>query len=303
VALIAPIEIQDFIAVHWGKEFVHIEGEETKFVELFPWDQLNQILQERSLPPSRLRLYMTGKLLSPSSYQDPSNFRVRTGDLLSALSRGATLILDHAEETYERLGNLVRSLEQALRTEVHANLYAAWCAQEGFNLHFDEQDTLILQIAGPKQWTIWRPTREYPIKACADPTKPPEGQPFWKGVLRPGHLLHIPRGWWHVVRALNEPALHLTITVRPPCGVDLISWLANRMAASEIARMNMPILADIDQQRMYLDNLRREFLKLWNDDLIQQYIDAKATENERKHIGGRLALPSLTSTDKSYHSS
>jgi hypothetical protein len=88
-------------------------------------------------------------------------------------------------------------------------------------------------------------------------------------------MLHVPRGWWHIARPLNEPCLHLTVTVRNPTGLDLLGWLAEKMKASETARMAVPVNATSEEQREWLGRLRADLLAQWDEMLVERFAGEK----------------------------
>ena len=50
----------------------------------------------------------------------------------------------------------------------------------------------------------------------ASASVPPPGAALDE-ILHPGDLLYIPKGCYHVAVPMNEPALHLTVSIRNPC--------------------------------------------------------------------------------------
>lgn len=88
-----------------------------------------------------------------------------------------------------------------LRTRVQTNLYASWTSTEGFGAHWDDHDTVIVQLDGAKRWRIYGTTRPYPLyRDIEDPGEAPT-EPVADLVLWPGHALYMPRGVWHAVSA------------------------------------------------------------------------------------------------------
>jgi ribosomal protein L16 Arg81 hydroxylase len=138
----------------------------------------------------------------------------------------------------------------------------------------------VLQIAGRKRWKIWEPTRRFPfIQDIVDTSMAPSTDPFWEGVLEVGGLLSIPRGWWHVACPLDEPCLHLSVTVRNHDGIDLLRWLAESMKSSEVARRQLPVMATDEERDVWLANVRADLIASFDDNLISRFLadqDAKA---------------------------
>jgi hypothetical protein len=173
---------------------------------------------------------------------------------------------------------------------VLVNLYAGWRTDNGFNVHWDDQDNLILQVAGRKRWKIWNQTRPYPFKEdVVDTSKPPAEEPAWDGILEAGGLLSVPRGAWHVAYPLDEPSLHLTVTIQNYTGIDLLRWLAEQLKSSEAARMAIPIMAGPEERTRWLEQVRADLAAAWDDAILDRYlaeVDAKAVPRPRISLPG-----------------
>ena len=238
-SILTPIATEDFFRRWWTRDFLHIPGHSGKFSHLFPWEVLNRALEEHRFDAKRLVLYKSGKKIESGRYLNGQ--WVDTGRLVNELSNGCTLIFNACEEVYPPLRDLCVHLEGLVHHRVTANLYAGWRRDNGFNVHWDTQDTMILQVAGRKQWKVWKPAHPRPFHDdLADTSTPPTEAPVWDGTLEPGCLLSIPRGWWHVACPMDEPCLHLTVTVQNLNGIDFLHWLAEQMKSSEAARMRCP---------------------------------------------------------------
>jgi hypothetical protein len=120
------------------------------------------------------------------------------------------------------------------------NLYATWGKVEGFNVHWDDHDVFVVQIAGSKRWQVFAPTRPWPTERDAEPAPPPDTPPSAEPLLGPGDVLYLPHGWWHVANAEDSPSLHLTIGVRPPSGIDLLDHLVDLLRQHEPVRRRLP---------------------------------------------------------------
>lgn len=58
--------------------------------------------------------------------------------------------------------------------------------QEGFGLHFDDHDVVVVQLEGVKRWKIHEPTRIAPLRIDVEAPEPPQGEPIAEIVLRAG---------------------------------------------------------------------------------------------------------------------
>jgi hypothetical protein len=135
------------------------------------------------------------------------------------LRRGATLSFNGIDELHEPLTRLAESFEGFFQASTKINLYAGWRALHGLDLHRDDQDVFILQLDGPKRWLLYGFSIEgVGTQELGRSSVPPAGARLDQ-ILQPGDLLYIPRGCYHVALPINEPALHLTLSVKTETSV------------------------------------------------------------------------------------
>lgn len=295
--VLAPMSTGTFFEEYWTKRFVHIPGSADKLADFFSWDVLNRTLEQDRFSASRLVLFKAGQKVEPARYLQQE--RVNANGLTNELANGATLIFNNCEEVHPPLQDLCVELERMFHVYVHVNLYAGWRKDNGFNVHWDDQDNLILQIAGRKHWKAWEPTRAFPFKNdvvdTSSSTKP-DGPPVWEGILEPGGVLNMPRGWWHVAYPMDEPCLHLTVTIKNLHGIGMLRWFAHSMKTSEAARMPLPLVASEKQQRAWLDAVWQDLKAAWGPDVLGGYlahVDEVATPRPA------VKLPHVTSASTS----
>lgn len=256
--LINPLCSKSFLDDYWMKRPLHMDRADSEYNSgLFTWSALNTILELHNPLPPRLTLSHKGRQIAASQYiRQTSGWRKTLIDVTSVeslLSAGATLIVNGIDELHRPLREALEDLESTLRFPIHANLYAAWAIDEAFPMHWDEQETFIVQVAGRKHWTVHAPTAIAPNRSMMPPPPPPHGSPDLDVQLQAGQRLYLPKGWWHRVVPMAEPTLHLTITCEAPTGVDLLKWAINRLAGSESARLPIPQ----EQSEDYLKLLQR----------------------------------------------
>ncbi len=299
--LLRPHSVDEFLAATWSRTHRHIAGAAGKFAHLLPWAQLNAILRQHRLDFPRLRLARDGRSLPAAKYlrhiRSPRSQisipRLLPAELTAELCAGATLVLDAVDELHEPLTELAANLERVFHERVQINAYAGWRTSRGFDLHWDDHDVFILQVAGRKDWRVYGMTRPYPLVKDIEPAAKPQHEPLWAATLNAGDLLYIPRGWWHVALPLDEPTLHLTVGVHNRTGLDLLSWLVERMRASETARQDLPRFAKQAEQSTHLAQLRTELIAAWDDTLLTSFFaeqDAQAQPRPTLDLPGS-ALP------------
>ena len=159
------------------------------------------------------------------------------------LRRGATLSFDAIDELHEPLTRLAESFEAFFRGGTKINIYAAWRALHGLDLHRDNQEIFILQLDGRKRWLLYGSSVDGVDRTELSSTSVPPAGALLDQILQPGDLLYIPRGCYHVAVPMNEPALHLTVGVKNPRGMDLLLWMVERLRANDMADRDLPYLA------------------------------------------------------------
>lgn len=298
--LAAHLGQDEFLAQVFHRRYRHVPAAIPNPGELIMWDDLNTILATHRLEPPRLRLSTDGEMLPAYRYTAPITTRRHTvwqrlhpTELHARLTEGASLVIDAVDELHPPIGRAAMELEQWLRTGVQANLYASFTSREGFGVHWDDHDVVVMQIDGAKRWKLYGPTRTAPMyKDTAEPEPPPE-EPTTELVLRPGDVLYLPRGWWHSVAASEgEHSLHLTFGIQTTTGAQLLSWLADDLRHHDILREDLPVHATPAQQAAHLERLRREVTAALQDPhLIGRYT---ATRDSTDLTRLRPSLPHIT---------
>jgi Cupin superfamily protein len=278
--LLSPISGKEFLQQNWGCQFLHVAGPKDKFKALFSWNLLNSALEQNRFEPQRLRLYRGGNEIPSERYLEFPPIqgrnvgrRIKMRGLMDELRRGSTLILNYADEISPTLRDLAISLERIFRRYIIANLYIAVGSDNGFALHWDDHDTLIVQVSGRKRWLIYEAKSTDPIYAQAPPRPDSNDIPVWDGLLEEGSLFHIPRGWWHVAYPVNDPSLHLTITVKSHTGHDMLRWVMETLKSSALIRGNLPLWASPEAQEEYVQSLKQLVTQAWPPDLFGQFMD------------------------------
>lgn len=269
---IAPMALETFLDSHLDKQWIVFPGSADRFESFVTWEALNAVLSGFRMPPgsSRLRLVKDGKPMAADTWlrkETKWGAYPRAGAFERHLADGATLVLDGVDEFFPEVRELAEDTEQVLSRFAWSNLYIGWRSQ-GFDLHWDDHDTVVVQVRGRKSWTVYGPTCEYPTKDFEGSWMKPQAPPVWEGVLNAGEILYMPRGWWHFAKPLGGASVHVTIGLRALSGGDVLSWLASRLTAKEVFRMNVPLFAGVSRQAEYISDFRKTLVSLLTDDCL-----------------------------------
>ncbi|MET8247785.1 cupin domain-containing protein [Streptomyces sp. NPDC005202] len=304
--LAAHLGPDEFLAQVLHRHHRHVPRALTEPGRLITWDDVNTILATHRLEPPRFRLSADGEMLPAYRYTSPVTTRRHTvwqrlhpAELHARLAEGASLVIDAVDELHPAVGRAAMELEQWLRTGVQTNLYASWTAREGFGVHWDDHDVLVVQIDGAKRWKLYGPTRTAPMYKDTDEPEPPPSQPLTELVLLPGDLLYLPRGWWHSVAASEgEHSLHLTFGIQTSTGAQLLPWLADDLRRHSVLREDLPVHAAAAQRADYLERLRKQVTAALEDpDVISRYTTMRDASDLTRlrpslpHVTGLAANP------------
>ena len=272
-ALLVTVSVDEFLSRYWRKHHLFSRGSADRFSGLLSWTALNEILEHHWREHYRFRLASQGHDLEPSSYADLGGLtpRIRARDVTDHLRRGATLSFNGIDELHEPLTRLAESFEAFFRASTKINLYAGWRALHGLDLHRDDQDVFILQLDGPKRWLLYGFSVEGVDRNDLKNSSAPPAGALLDQILGPGDLLYIPRGCYHLAVPMNEPALHLTLSVKSPRGMDLLLWTVERLRASDIGDRDLPYFAGTDERLRYSDELRNALLAELEADVVERY--------------------------------
>ncbi|GHD16357.1 hypothetical protein GCM10010313_44550 [Streptomyces violarus] len=281
----------DFLARTFGQRYHISRGAAHDAASVLTWDDLNAILTHHRLDAPRLRLAADGKPLATHIYARPTVTRRQTvwqrlhpADLHQQLADGATLVLDAVDELHPGAAQLAMQLERWLRTAVQINLYASWTSTEGFGVHWDDHDVVVIQLDGSKRWRLYGPTRVAPMHRDVDAPESPPTDPVAEFVLHAGDVLYLPRGWWHAVAAsAGQASLHLTCGLQTTTGADVIAWLSDCLRIHEVVRSDVPRFGSATDQAAFTEQLAKLVMsELTSPDLLPRFLAARdATEQAR----------------------
>ena len=209
-------------------------------------------------------------------YIEEGGDRVDLPALFDRHAEGASLVVSQFQEIHPPLARFCRGLEKAFLHGVQANIYLTPPDAQGFRVHFDTHDVLVLQVSGRKAWRVWdhipyaAPTRHTPWANNATP----EGEPHAL-LMSPGDVLYLPRGVMHeaMVQQGEEPSLHITIGLMEAGMGEMLRALLDEMEGEEPAlRAAMPTwrLADPEGATVLRDRLAAALAVLARPDVADR---------------------------------
>ncbi|MBB4932105.1 hypothetical protein F4561_002925 [Lipingzhangella halophila] len=259
----------DLLSTKLSEDVVFADIGEAAVRSLLTFEDLSDILATRALEPPRARLHHKGAPVPVARYTETgeasraSRNVIRPDALYRELREGASLVLDAIDRLHPPIRDAADDLMRLVRERAQANLYLIWGDSHGFDTHWDDHDTFIVQVAGTKSWQVHgQGNRRYPMKVDADHSHEPPEDVVWEGVLRPGHVLHVPRGWWHTVKGTGDVSMHLTFGFTRATGIDWARSLLEQLHDVEVLRRDLPRFASSEERLRHHEALIRELVGL-----------------------------------------
>jgi hypothetical protein len=257
--LLAPVSASEFTNTYWESRMLHLErGEPGYYRDLLGLADVDRVLATgKDHPEFTVSLIQDGVIV----HQDGDHVRrfghgdalqlerLDTQSLYAHHAAGATIRIYRLERHLTPVWNLAADLERQLSAEVSVNLYLTPPGSQGFRVHQDLHDVLVLQIEGEKRWQIYEPQQELPVERPVRvnrklyenrypleweaTTAPLDSGPMREVTLRAGDVLYLPRGYPHAATTGTEGSLHLTVGLNSLTFHELLIHAVTRRLGEE----------------------------------------------------------------------
>lgn len=291
-----------FDALYRGRRFWRSPDRNGEVSNLFDWSDLNQLLDLSPHVVDAVKIVKDGENLDPATYlrapdRGPGSARQVIPEAVArALREGYSIVLNYLPAYHAGVRALCEGLTEDLAETVNVNGYASWSETQCFPVHWDSHDVIIIQTAGRKHWTVYRPTREHPVETDAAYHDASSGfVEEWSGVLEAGQRLYIPRGWWHKASARPGGSIHLTCGFTNKTGLSLIRFLSDLAARDPALRADLPSPDAVEATQAYMGTFRAKILELLDNDFVDRFWSAHCCALATRR---RNALPQTIDADR-----
>ncbi|WP_187414597.1 JmjC domain-containing protein [Nonomuraea sp. PA05] len=193
--------------------------------------EIDDCVTGRPLPASSVRMAKDNQLLDEKLYlMDVGPDYVGPRDTIDPvkvsrlIDAGATLVVRPASLHLPRLRRFCKDIEMRVGQGVDADLFITPSNARGFEIHADAAESLVIQLRGSKNWTLYEPVRPWEHRSFGiDP--PAELSPAAEYTLDPGDFLYVPRGMPHLARTADSLSVHVTISINAIRWSDLLTSL------------------------------------------------------------------------------
>jgi hypothetical protein len=237
----APLSLEEGFALREAAEWRHLPGPDpARFRPLLSVADLDAFLRTDAARSPRVSMAESarqGSAAVPEHEYADEDGRVDLPRLLARFDAGATLVVSQFHELHAPLARFCRGLERVFLHPVQANIYLTPPGSQGFRIHYDTHDVVVLQVEGAKRWRVWpgqpvpHPTRRIPWAGSGSVR--PEGEPATL-TLAPGDALYLPRGVMHdaeVEQGAATASLHITVGLFEPAWAEALRDLLGLLEA------------------------------------------------------------------------
>ena len=266
--LLAPVTPGELLRTYWERRMLHLQrGEPSWYRGLVSREDVDRVLATgKDHPEFTVSLIQNGVIVHQDGdhvrrYGHGDALRVErldTQSLYACHGAGATIRIYRLERHLSPVWTLAAELERQLSADVSVNLYLTPPDSQGFRMHRDLHDVLVLQVEGSKRWQVWEPPQElpverpvrahrklferpFPLDGAEGPEMKPDPGTMREVELRAGDLLYLPRGFPHAAAAGGEGSLHLTVGLTPLTFHDLVVHAVTRRLGEErMLRCGLP---------------------------------------------------------------
>ena len=244
-SLIAPVGLSQFTNGFWGKKWLFVDSSERALNGL---SGLARRLASRSVRELLQMGENSALVMHHVNSGDYRGTRVATSEAFDFYQSGMTLYFDLSSKIPEVSGwmsALARDLGQR-RSHIKVSIFASPLGS-GTECHFDATEQFTIHLRGAKRWSLAPNTavvntmERFTVSSATPPTMglysengsvspPPLPEQV---VMRPGCMLYVPRGYWHAIEVLEEPAVSLNFYMTPQTWFSFLIPLLERAVLAD----------------------------------------------------------------------
>jgi ribosomal protein L16 Arg81 hydroxylase len=253
-SIIAPLTPGDFLSQYWQRQPALCNNNASdRFSGLLSLKDVDFLVSSIPAVDSSWLVMVKDAVTADLRSWRNNEQHVDLSAVYRAYDTGYTVLLVKLHKRWPPIAGLCRELEGALikygvglSRRIGCNLYLTPPKSQGFPPHYDDHDTLLLQIEGRKRWRIYDPIEMFPLERQVTPLPRERLSPLRSEiVMEPGHVLYMPRGFYHEAATMDGHSMHLTIGIYHPTWFDLVSKL---LIADARFREALPIVDFNDEQ-------------------------------------------------------
>jgi len=205
-----------------------------RLTSLLTWDALDAVLSAGGFPVKGLRLTRRGAALPEPFFVKegrPDHVRIR-----QLLEHGASVVFSPLDGHVPALDTLIARIRAGTQDHVRSGAIVTTGPGGAFDLHFDNEDLLIVQLEGSKRWLLHPVPVPNAVRGMPKPPAPSGDATMIEHTLEAGDLLLVPAGYWHHCENGPGRSLHVGVFFVPPSLPRAAANLHQRLLADAGAR-------------------------------------------------------------------
>jgi hypothetical protein len=285
-----------------SKQPLFTDGFATQLSSLCSWDMIEEMLTLQRIQPQRVQMHRDGVRIPQPAYlraeKATGDVQIRSADVVFLLTQGASLRLLHTEHSDYRIAAIAAALEKAYQAVAHVDICVRTTRLPKPGIECDYSDCIIAQVDGAEAWLLYQPQIAFPVSGWDDFPPQDHVPPHWRGVLEPGSVLYVPRGWRYRSSLYSGKSLQLRLSVCPPTGTSFLTWLSMRVNEYECFRRDIPHYGTTTDRKAYMDELRRTLDGLFQLCMLDRFM---SQESERTLPTTPVSLHGMAHCDSIYN--
>lgn len=213
---------------------LHVQGgaQKNPLVAIDWWPYLATLLDNRDIGPFEFDVIQSGTAIHTRAFLDAKS-NPSVDAITKALNQGATLRIFGVSRFEPNCGAQLHLLRKVLNREAFVNLYLTPPHRPGLNLHYDLEDSLVIQVKGEKIWRLYQGNGPaFPRELSVGPPSV-RGEPSQIIHMRAGDVLFVPSGLIHTVETQSSSSQHVTFGVHVSRQATMLSALLDEFAGSQ----------------------------------------------------------------------
>lgn len=266
--LLYPIDPNSFLNNYWDKKVLHIARDSKSiYKDILSLNQINDLLNCNDINYPMIRLSKNGESLSPNSYTkikgiNNNDLSIEPYQIKHFFYEGFTIVFQYMKYRLKSLEKFCNNFYEETKFDSQTNIYLTPRNSQGFSIHYDAHNVLILQIGGEKHWNIYEEIKKRPFPNEKDYLSDYSNlTPEYTITLKEGDLLYIPRGYGHDAKTTDNFSAHVTTSIFPKLWKDIIANYD--LHKNHNLLLKSPILSDYN---MFKDDFKT-IMKLYLDEI------------------------------------
>jgi len=314
--LLYPVTITEFYESYFESKHLLVKASNPeKFNGVMTGGTIDEVLMHQALSIPLTRMAKKDADLEAKDYTLEGTNTIDPAKVSSQFADGATLILSSLQFRVPTLKNYCDSLATELGQRIQTNIYCTpGSNSQGFLVHHDTHDVIILQIEGTKRWKIYESPIELAVKDQQFyKDKHRHGKVIDEFTMEQGDLLYIPRGLMHAAVTESDRSIHVTTGVMGDTFQDLMVDEINRLVLTDPI-LRRGLFKGYQQDHADLSRLRESYSALITKLSEKNRLEQILKEAHKKFVatyppildrplGNIKKVEELESSTQLYHSS